>query len=123
MNRLERDLTVGLFSSVCGERRLLLRSPDPIAQPEREIGMRKRYRIYFNRERDWPQCWSVDEGDQSSEINVCGFEIQDCEVRSALLTPELRAGVDGRRAPYAWLEVTGVLELAGGHAVFTFGGR
>ena len=33
------------------------------------------YRAYFNRSVDFPQVWSIDEGDISSEINVLGFQL------------------------------------------------
>lgn len=79
----------------------------------------KTFRIYFNRELDWPQCWSVDEGDQTTEVNVCGFRIEDCPTVSASLSPDLRKRLqlDGSKHPVAWLEVQGALRLERGVAV------
>lgn len=76
-----------------------------------------RYRVYFNREREWPQCWSVDEGDQISEINVTGFVILGCNVTSHTL--DRSVVVDHDRTPYAWLEVCGRLFMTGGVARFS----
>jgi hypothetical protein len=78
----------------------------------------KRYRVYFNRAREWPQCWSVDEGTQDTEVNVCGFQIDGCAVASRSLPPGARTGLEADRHPFAWLEVDGVLTIDGGHAVF-----
>jgi hypothetical protein len=33
----------------------------------------KTFRLYFNRHAEAPQVWSIDEGDQSSEVNVIDF--------------------------------------------------
>jgi len=63
----------------------------------------KTYRIYFNREREWPQCWSVDEGTQASEINVVGFQLAGVEALSKTLPRDARASFDN--SPFAWLEV------------------
>lgn len=81
--------------------------------------MFKTYRVYYNRVLDWPQCWSVDEGDWRSEINVCGFAIDQCAVVSRELPPDQRARVDRDREPVAWLEVAGVLAIERGHALFS----
>lgn len=33
------------------------------------------FRVYFNRKREAPQVWSIDEGDQSTEVNVINFRL------------------------------------------------
>ena len=78
------------------------------------------YRVYFNRELEWPQCWSVDEGDQSTEINVTGFEVNGCRIESRTLTKEERAGAirDRLNRPYAWFAVDGWLTVKNGRAIF-----
>jgi len=83
--------------------------------------MPKTYRVYFNRELEWPQCWSVDEGDQTTEINVCGFELHGVEAKSRNLTrSELRKQVTYKfNQPFAWIEVTGTLRLEAGIAHFS----
>lgn len=77
----------------------------------------KRYRVYYNRAYEWPQCWSVDEGTQGSEINVIGYLIEGCRVESKTLRQH--AQVKRKNEPFAWLEVDGVLNLRNGMAVFT----
>ncbi len=78
------------------------------------------YRVYFNRELEWPQCWSVDEGDQSTEINVTGFIIEGAVAIARTLSKEERAEAikDRLNRPFAWLEVQGEMSLVGGKAIF-----
>lgn len=40
------------------------------------------FRIYFNRKNEAPQVWSVDQGDQSSEINVKEWRLHRCNADS-----------------------------------------
>ena len=65
------------------------------------------YRVYFNRELEWPQCWSVDEGDQTSEVNVVGFVIEGCKVASRNLDAarERSSAVHRLDKPFAWIEI------------------
>lgn len=81
----------------------------------------KTYRVYFNRELDFPQAWSVDEGTQESEINIVGFQIIGADSFSKVLSADERAGLDGKRTPVAWLQVYGELTLKAGMAIFTRG--
>jgi len=60
----------------------------------------RRWRVYFNRELDWPQVWSVDEGDQSTEINVIAVHLMGCTVQS-VFDPTAPAP----NAPKAWFDV------------------
>lgn len=63
--------------------------------------MNKRYRVYFNRKREAPQVWSVDEGTQESEVNVCGFVIhQGCYTSS-----HYNGEKPNEDSPVAWIEV------------------
>lgn len=73
----------------------------------------KLYRVYFNRLNEAPQIWSVDEGEQTTEINVIGVSIHDCVVETKC---DLKETVN-RDRPRAWLEVRGMLSVAGGIAV------
>lgn len=59
------------------------------------------FRAYFNRKREFPQIWSIDEGSQDSEVNVREFFIAPgCMVHSRY---------DGTpvndNSPSAWLEI------------------
>ena len=76
---------------------------------ERELdGMKKRYRIYFNRKEDAPQVWSVDEGSHASEINVKGVRIVGAVVHTG---QNLEAEYP---EPKAWMEVEAVLAIGDG---------
>jgi hypothetical protein len=44
----------------------------------------KTFRVYYNRCDDAPQIWSVDEGDQTTEINVIDWRSHGCMVASGL---------------------------------------
>jgi hypothetical protein len=79
----------------------------------------KRYRVYFNRELEWPQCWSIDEGTQASEINVVAFRLDGCVAISHNLPKNQRGSTDRYNTPFAWLEVWAHLTLVGGVAVFS----
>lgn len=77
----------------------------------------KLYRVYFNKEREWPQSWSVDEGSQDTEINVVGFDIDGCPVKSKTHPRVANESFDN--SPFAWLEVVGTLDVSGGIAYFS----
>lgn len=64
-----------------------------------------KYRIYYNRELDWPQAWSVDEGTQDTEVNVIGFFLDGVQAKSRVLTKEQRSSLNFKDHPFAWLEV------------------
>lgn len=38
----------------------------------------RKFRAYFNRKREAPQVWSVDEGTQATEINVLNWVASEC---------------------------------------------
>lgn len=71
------------------------------------------YRIYFNRLNEAPLIWSVDEGDQTTEINVMGISLHGCDVE----TKSNLAETDTENKPKAWLEVRGNLRVIQGVAV------
>ncbi len=59
------------------------------------------FRIYFNRHSDFPLVWSVDQGDQSTEINV-----------KRVVTRGVRTYTDGGvgdnvNSPTVWIVVEG----------------
>lgn len=63
----------------------------------------KTYRVYFNKKSEWPLVWSIDEGDQDTEINVK-------EVTIIASYSETRAivnngHIDTTNTPLAWLAV------------------
>jgi len=81
----------------------------------------KTYRIYYNRKADWPQCWSIDEGTQASEINVCGFRLVDVIAESHTLPIAEHGIVNPDNSPFAWITVTGVLRIEEGIAYVSMG--
>lgn len=67
-----------------------------------------RYRIYFNSHADWPEVWSVDQGDPRTEVICERVRI----VKRAIPLPTQRAIVETQsttrwREPRAWIEVRG----------------
>jgi hypothetical protein len=69
------------------------------------------YRIYFNRWRDAPLIWSVDEGTQATERNVR-------EVRFDGVTGRTNTGPgDNYHSPTVWIEVEARLEISGEVAI------
>lgn len=81
------------------------------------------YRIYFNRKAEWPQVWSVDEGAQTSEINVIGFVLHGIHAVSHTRPKEEIETTNHLNNPFAWIEVTGLLRIVGGKAYFYDGSR
>lgn len=71
----------------------------------------KKYRVYFNRHNEFPQVWSVDEGDTETEINV--REVVLIDVRAIT---KYDPNGDNINTPKAFFEVHGVLEIRGGVA-------
>ncbi len=78
------------------------------------MGMR-RYRVYFNRANEAPQVWSVDEGDQGSEINVAEVRLVNCTAETKC---DLGMQVNPDH-PKAWIEVFGTLRIEEGVAVIS----
>jgi hypothetical protein len=70
-----------------------------------------RYRIYFNRKEEAPQVWSVDQGNQKSEINVSSVTLQ---VPSVF---RYSGGERNNDTPVAWAECDGTLFVIDGEAV------
>lgn len=77
--------------------------------------MLKRFRTYFNRHREFPQVWSIDEGTQESEVNVIGFIChQGCEIES-----RYNGTKPNEDSPSAWIEIrANYMYLVGGIAHF-----
>lgn len=75
----------------------------------------KCYRVFFNRLSEAPQVWSVDEGDQSSEINVSAVSLVRCSAETKFNPAE----TDTLNKPKAWFEVRGHLRIVQGVAVIT----
>jgi hypothetical protein len=72
------------------------------------------FRAYFNRHREAPQVWSVDEGAQESEVNVMAFFADGCPVRSRY--NGMKVNED---SPSAWIEIEASrMDVAGGVAMF-----
>lgn len=77
----------------------------------------KRYRFYFNRLNEAPQIWSVDEGNQSTEINVTAVRTIECATCTGC---DLSETVN-RDRPRAWVETVGWLTIEAGVAVIRGG--
>lgn len=75
----------------------------------------KLFRVYFNRWNEAPQVWSIDEGDQASEINVRAVSMHHCDMESKTNPAE----TDIENKPKAWFEVRGNLRVIQGVAVIT----
>jgi hypothetical protein len=59
------------------------------------------YRIFFNRKNEQPQVWSLDEGDQSTEINISSFLLHNVSADSHW-DPSVKPNPD---TPSAWITV------------------
>lgn len=75
-----------------------------------------KYRIYFNRRREFPQVWSIDEGTQASEINVQHIVLHVTTVTRNLGSEAAMRNTDHDLKPFAWMECTGRLALDNGTA-------
>lgn len=63
--------------------------------------IRRIFRAYFNRKREAPQVWSIDEGSQDSEVNIVGFVVHPgCEIHSRY--NGTKANED---SPSAWMDI------------------
>lgn len=72
-----------------------------------------RYRIYFNRANEAPHVWSVDEGEQGSEINV--KEVRIATFSRTVVGPPVPES-DRRDRPGVWIETSGRLVVEKGVA-------
>lgn len=74
------------------------------------------YRVYFNRKNEQPQVWSVDEGRQTSEMNIIGAVIHMGVLSETYWD---REGTVNRDTPCAWVKVhDAILEMKNGVAHF-----
>lgn len=77
------------------------------------------WRIYFNRHREAPQVWSIDQGDQSSEVNVQKVVCIGCYLES-----EYNGTPANENTPSALFRVSAdSLRIDNGQAIFYTGGR
>jgi hypothetical protein len=78
----------------------------------------KKWRVYFNRRREAPQVWSVDEGDQTSEVNVQWVAFRSISFdRSSFAADIPEAEADTK--PAAWFEFEATAIFSGGGVTFT----
>jgi hypothetical protein len=76
------------------------------------------YRLYFNRCEDWPQIWSIDSGDASTECNVVDFRLEHGVTATAGRAADFKA-IDATREPKAWVAVNAhSLRIENGVSVF-----
>ena len=61
----------------------------------------KHFRAYFNRHREQPQVWSIDEGDQSTEINVSSFAVN----AGCIVASRYNGDKPNEDSPSAWIEI------------------
>jgi hypothetical protein len=59
------------------------------------------YRAFFNRHREAPQVWSIDEGTQASEINVIGFVVGP----ACFAISRYNGEKANDNTPSAWIEI------------------
>lgn len=80
--------------------------------------MNSAYRVYFNRDADWPMIWCVDEGDISTQIRCHYVDLTGAYSihGGTILVPGKIKKVPNE--PLAWLDVVGVLSVSGGIARF-----
>jgi len=77
----------------------------------------KTYRVYYDRKDEYGVVWwSVDEGDQSTEIKVKGVVICQCEVLTMTANPNIP---QKRDEPTGWVEVTGKAMVKSGVCYIT----
>ncbi len=66
-----------------------------------EGGTMRAFRAYFNRKREAPQVWSIDEGTQDSEVNVTRFICHaGCKVES-----RYNGAQPNDDSPSAWIAI------------------
>lgn len=68
----------------------------------------KSYRVYFNRQMDWPMIWCVDEGTVQSQIRCHWVDMSGA--KSAVGNTRIGPGKTKviPNEPYAWIDVVGV---------------
>lgn len=72
------------------------------------------YRWYYNRASEAPQVWSLDDGDQATEINVIGVT---CRVPCKTKVGRPLSEAERQLKPYVWMEAIGELHFENGVAV------
>jgi hypothetical protein len=75
---------------------------------------RKFYRVYFNRRSEAPQIWSVDEGDQTTEINVQWVRFEGIFSETVFDSTV----TDKENSPCAWIGFYAKAEFEGGGVSF-----
>lgn len=78
------------------------------------------YRLYYNREPDFPQVWSFDEGTAATEVNVSGFKLDGCDVVSrTAMRYQADDPIWREKNPVAWVTVTSrPVAIRNGLAIF-----
>lgn len=71
----------------------------------------KTFRIYFNRKSEYPHVWSIDEGEQTSEIIVQWIACDGVSMRTHYSVVE---AIDRENIPCAWFSVEAVAEFTKG---------
>lgn len=78
------------------------------------------YRVYYNRANEAPQVWSVDEGDQTTELNVIAVR---CMVPCETVVGESVPDSERSNRPAVWLRAEGVLRVERGVAYIDWPAR
>lgn len=77
----------------------------------------KSYRVYFNRQMDWPMIWCVDEGSIHSQIRCPHVILSGVHATgNTVLAPKKVKLVPNE--PIAWIDVYAKLRLDGGTVIF-----
>ena len=76
----------------------------------------KTFRVYFNRDKDWPMVWCVDEGSIDTQIRCCCVYTTEAIAHTwhTVLGPNKTDGKVAPNEPIAWVEVVGVLRVDSG---------
>jgi hypothetical protein len=78
----------------------------------------KRWRVYFNRQQDWPMIWCLDQGDISTQIRVHWVKMKGVKLEGATVIEE-KPKKRIPNEPVAWFEVHGMLRIKNGVATIT----
>lgn len=78
----------------------------------------KSYRVYFNRQMDWPMIWCVDEGDISTQIRCPYVEFLGVVANGDTRLQPKKVKIPPNE-PVAWFDVVGTLKIDKGVASFS----
>lgn len=78
---------------------------------------RRRWRVYFNRQGEWPMIWCIDEGDISTQIRIQRVYFEGVAAEGATILQPKPVKL-APNEPVAWFNVRGRLKIREGTAIF-----